>query len=437
LQKGYIYISIFLIVIISKGSLGQGSWEKQETPSQLFLRDVFFVDSLTGWITGDSGLIMHTENGGLEWEIQQTGITHRIVDIFFIDHQKGWAVSQNYLTTPFGTILLGTDNGGQTWSLSDYPDENIFINAIYYLDSLTGWMGGSPHALVKTTDGGITWTQANIDTNNLAFFPVLELKFLNENYGYASGGIFDIAGVTWSTSNGGALWHPIKPSQAPADEVHGLHIFDSVTVIGAGGDPDFAFGAAVIRTGDGGENWNYDELGIQGNGFDIDFRNNTEGWIPMGPQRTLLYSLDGGVNWTPVDAPGSSEIYDVMFPDPLHGYAVGRDGAFLAYTPPTGVNVAENEELDVPVAYLKTYPNPVSALSIVSYELAVEGMVELKMWNASGGIVDIIVNEWQAEGEYEVIFPASGLPSGIYFCRLSVKDSKGVLFSTSETIVVY
>ena len=65
-----------------------------------------------------------------------------------------------------------------------------------------GWMGGTPHALVKTTDGGINWEKAHIDTITFAFFPVLNIQFYNSQYGYACGGAFDIAGVTWRTTIG-------------------------------------------------------------------------------------------------------------------------------------------------------------------------------------------------------------------------------------------
>ena len=136
---------------------------------------------------------------------------------------------------------MKTTNGGEDWVSEPYPEENIFINCVLFLDSLNGWMGGSPHALVRTTDGGLNWEQAEIDTTNLAFFPVLSIRFYNDdkNYGYACGGMFDIAGVTWRTSDGGEKWYPIDASDAPADEVHELHLYDSVRVMGAGGDPDF------------------------------------------------------------------------------------------------------------------------------------------------------------------------------------------------------
>ncbi len=29
---------------------------------------IIFTDSLNGWVSGDSGLIIHTSNGGEDWE---------------------------------------------------------------------------------------------------------------------------------------------------------------------------------------------------------------------------------------------------------------------------------------------------------------------------------------------------------------------------------
>jgi len=183
-----------------------------------------------GWIVGDSGTIIHTSDGGKTWISQNSRTNNNVVSVFFLNRNLGWAASQNYSTFPYGTMLLKTTNGGAYWSGTPFPVDDIFITCILYRDSLNGWMGGSPNVLVKTMDGGITWVQAGIDTSTLAFFPVLSIKFLNEKYGYACGGLHDIAGVIWRTSNRGDLWQAIDPSEAPADEVHGLYIFGSLYV---------------------------------------------------------------------------------------------------------------------------------------------------------------------------------------------------------------
>jgi len=416
----------------------QGSWESIDVPTQQNLRSVHFADSLTGWAVGDSGVIIHTFDSGESWTIQQSNTENDIVDVFFLNNSLGWASSINYTNYPYGTLLLKTTNGGVDWITEHYPEQNIFMNCILFLDSLNGWMGGNPHALVKTNDGGINWHQADIDTSNLAFFPVLSIQFYDDQYGYACGGMFDIAGVTWRTSNGGAKWYAIDGADAPADEVHGLHIFDSLNVIGAGGDPDFAYGAAVIRTADGGINWEYEEIGIQGNAFDIDFVNELEAWAPMGPQRKFIYSMDAGSTWTDIPTPDLTVIYDVMFPDSLHGFAVGDDGAMLKYTPADPVNVNSINALQEVVTLHQNTPNPFNGSTTISFEIPQDfknnSSLTIEVFNISGNEVAVLNHEKNLTGKGSVIFNASNLPNGIYYYQLSIGN---IAIATKRMVLIH
>jgi photosystem II stability/assembly factor-like uncharacterized protein len=425
------YLFLPLLLFFQAASYSQGSWERIPAPTSQYLKSVCFVDSLYGWIAGDSGTILHTTNGGVSWVSQDTHSFNEVDDVFFLNRNLGWAATINYSTLPYGTILLKTTNGGATWASQPFPTENIFITCILYRDSLNGWMGGRPHALVKTTDGGATWTQAAIDTSTLAFFPVLALAFYNEQYGYASGGMFDIAGVIWHTSNGGDRWYAIDPSQAPADEVHGLHIFDSTHVMGAGGDPDFGYGVGMIRTSDGGFNWTYDELEIQGNAYDIDFRNDSEVWAPLGPRRKLIYSLDGGVTWAPVIAPDTAAIYDMTFPDTLHGFAVGKDGVVLKYRPPVIPGIPSVNSGHHGFTLFRNSPNPATTTTTIKFTVPIcsgdqkrdghaSGALFLKIWNIYGREVASFIHSPLPPGIHSVEVNVETLPAGIYIYGLEM-----------------
>ena len=420
-----ISIITFLLLVLSATS--QGTWEKLEVPATEHLRSVFFTDSLYGWAVGDTGTIIHTMDGGDSWMVQDPQTDNSIRSVFFLNRDTGWAVSWNFEGF-FGTLLLKTNDGGVTWVQQQYQEDNIFMNCILFLDPLTGWMGGSPHAIVKTTDGGLSWSQAAVDTTPLAFFPVLEIKFYDENYGYASGGIFDIAGVTWSTSDGGETWQPIDNLDAPADEVHGLHIYDSITVIGAGGDPDFGYGVGMLRTDDGGTNWDYEELTMQGNAYDIDFRTKSEAWAPLGPREKLIYSLDAGMTWVEMPSPDSTAIFDMIFPDTLHGFAVGYDAAVLKYDPnPVGLWEPQQHEIGFSI-----YPNPC------------KGWFRVKMQDARRKTQDARPKTQDARGQKQVLriyniagrkvkeinfedntVDVSWLPGGVYFIQLQTRDWQG------------
>lgn len=423
----YFRTILFLVAFVPAAAIPQGSWERVNVPTESFLRSVVFTDSLHGWAAGNGGAIIRTSDGGDTWTLQESGTTNDIADLFFLDSLHGWASSVNYTVIPYGTVLLITTDGGEEWAQIPYPEENIFINCILWLDSLHGWMGGSPHALVHTDDGGQNWQQAWIDTATLAFFPVLCIKFWDEQYGYASGGMFDIAGVTWRTWDGGQHWYAIDPSQAPADEVHELHLYDPLTVLGAGGDPDFGYGVGLMRTFDGGLNWGYTELGIAGTAYDLDFRSDSEVWAPLGPRRKLIYSTDGGIHWSEMTSPDSTAIFDICFPDSLHGWAAGVDGAVLKYIPPKPVSIPENSKTDDPFQ-LKCFPNPFKKTTTLSFVLPSSPSppvpkspcppVTIALYSIFGRPIATIFDSELPPGEHRIDFDASSLPAGIYFIRM-------------------
>lgn len=430
-------LEFFLIVIllVPVTSISQGTWEKFDIPTQLNLTSLSFTDSLVGWLVGDSGVIVHTSDGGQTWEIQQSNTTNNIVNVFFLNNNIGWATSHSFSSLPYGTLLLKTADGGMNWDTISYPETNVFIESIFFLDSLTGWMGGTPHALVSTNDAGNSWHQAEIDTSTLAFFPVLNIEFYNEQYGYASGGIFDIAGVIWRTSDGGQNWYAIDVEDAPADEVHGLYMFDSVNVIGSGGDPDFGFGVGFTRTNNGGITWEYDEIGIQGIAFDVDFVNNKEGWAPLGYENKYVYTVDTGRTWTPITTPEQTSIFDIVFTDSLHGYAVGSEGAFLRFKPQTPVSVS-NIIFEDHIKLFQNYPNPFSSSTTIRFEYNGIGSVSpvyVSIFDIMGNEVERIISKKMTDGSYLALFTSSQLPGGIYYYRII---SNAVISEVKSMILV-
>ena len=332
-RKSFYISAIIIIHSFGNPAHSQGTWENVASPTSRFLTSVHFVDSLYGWAVGDSGTIINTTNGGDEWKIQNSNTTNRMADVFFINRNIGWAVSWNVYNFPFGTVLLKTTDGGQNWVGEPYRDDNIFMRCILFLDSLNGWMGGTPHALVRTTDGGTIWNQADIDSTVLAFFPVHNIKFYNDLFGYACGGAFEIAGVIWKTTNGGDQWFAIEPAFAAPDPIQQIHIFDEFNAMGVGGDFEFS-GVGIIRTTDGGNFWEYESIGLLGVAFDLEFRNEYEAWITRGYPGSFIVSIDSGTTWKEATVPSDASILEIFFVDSLHGFAVGENGTILKYKPP-------------------------------------------------------------------------------------------------------
>ena len=68
----------------------------------------------------------------------------------------------------------------------------------------------------------------------------------------------------------------------------------------------------------------------------------------------------------------------------------------------------------------QNYPNPFNSRTILKYQLPIARTVHLEIFNSAGQRVATLVNEPQEPDEYEVVWDASRLASGIYFARLRV-----------------
>jgi hypothetical protein len=64
------------------------------------------------------------------------------------------------------------------------------------------------------------------------------------------------------------------------------------------------------------------------------------------------------------------------------------------------------------------YPNPFNPSTVISYQLAVNSKVVLKVYDLLGREVATLVDEQEQPGEYSVTFDARGLASGMYYYRI-------------------
>ncbi len=67
----------------------------------------------------------------------------------------------------------------------------------------------------------------------------------------------------------------------------------------------------------------------------------------------------------------------------------------------------------------QNYPNPFNPSTKIDFDLPVDGMVSIVLYDMSGKEAARIVNEFRSAGYYTVNFDASGLSSGMYLYRIS------------------
>jgi hypothetical protein len=150
------------------------NWESQTSGTSSILLSVYFVDSNIGWTVGSSGTILKTTDGGLSWFNQTSGTSSSLESVHFVNSNIGWIAGYN-ASTGKGIILKATD-GGVNWE-SQLNRINPWLNSIYILNDQTGWAVGEGGAILKTTNGGVTFIQ---DEDNNFDQPVDYL--LKQNY---------------------------------------------------------------------------------------------------------------------------------------------------------------------------------------------------------------------------------------------------------------
>jgi photosystem II stability/assembly factor-like uncharacterized protein len=266
---------------------GGKSWARQVSRSENLLCAVYFVNENLGWASGIYGTVLHTEDGGKNWVRQNTGTGEHLFDICFVNKDVGWTVGM-------GTILHTTD-GGKTWA-QQREKEDVNLNAVCFLDENTGWVVGEFGRIYHTTDGGKSWIQQKPPTlfvNEddpwgdvpLALYGV---TFVDKNRGWVIG----ISGLLLRTDDGGKTWTDLR------DELNTEAPFYDIEFKGNLGWIVGGCGSYLL-TQDHGKTWKLLEDVIKTRFWlhGISFTDSSKGWI-VGARGAVVKTEDGGNTWT-------------------------------------------------------------------------------------------------------------------------------------------
>ena len=223
---------------------GGQTWTEQTTPADSrasdlpdandAYNDVVFVDARRGWIVGNCGVVIATEDAGDTWTTQVRPDCSRpsLQRVFFADSERGWAVPSTK-----GPLLATTD-GGDTWTPNSLSDPGL--TDIYFADAFRGWAVGAGGTILATSDGGATWKRRA--TPRKADFT--GIFFGDRLHGWAVGGDGD-AGVVLATHDGGLTW--VEQSISARPLLGGLAFTSTLA---------WVYGTDGLRhTTDGGTTW--------------------------------------------------------------------------------------------------------------------------------------------------------------------------------------
>jgi len=479
-----IILSFFTIPVIAQ-------WTGQSSGTSERLLSVFFIDENSGWTVGDRGTIIHTTNGGTNWTAQGDRVG-ALKSVHFVSENIGWTVG--------GEHILKTTDGGANWTDQSKPAIGPYTSC-YFLDANNGWASGISFIL-WTTNGGTKWNLT--DLWGIPGLAIMDLYFANTNTGWAVS-YYDVilkttdGGLSWSQQNSNSSFSYFEAVQF-IDENNGW-------VVGHSSEPDFK---QILKATDGGSTWTAPTTDIETSRFDLYFIDENNGSI-VGNGGAIEFTTDGGKSWTSQNSGTTNTLHSVYFIDGSTGWAVGVGGVILKienaglpvelsffkgnyfnnnvnlfWRTETEVNnygfeierSADNTlwetigfveghgnsnspkeyeyidsdimrsdryyyrlkqidndgtyeysnvvsvEIGRPNDYhlSQNFPNPFNPMTIISYSIPEIEFVTLNVFDVLGNEIVTLVNEEKAAGSYKIEFGGSELTSGIYFYKLQAGD---------------
>ena len=133
LNEKIIFCFYFTFISFTVSFAQADGWEFQESGTDAYLTDVFFINADTGWVTGYD-IIMNTTDGGANWTVQDSSIMI-FRSIYFTDKNHGWAVGEK--GSEYGGFIYHTTDGGQYWYLKDSCQ--YLLNDVFFVNADTGY----------------------------------------------------------------------------------------------------------------------------------------------------------------------------------------------------------------------------------------------------------------------------------------------------------
>lgn len=248
-----------------------------------------------------------------------------LTDIFFVNAETGWVAGEH-------ATILRTSDGGTTWTAQLGGDPNNSekkITLIRFLDERQGWavQEDNPLRLLHTNDG------QNWDLVNASFppgVPVLDFAFTSEQHGIMLGGNGD---AFYVTNDGGQHWQSAGScqlnvtveglAQTPNCHFIKLQMFSARSGValawwGSSKDDVLVF----FHTDDAGEHWSYAIPDVTDSRYaSAFFTDQNHGVLVFNNDGRTYTTADGGKKWHALLATSIGP--NIAFADPEVGWALG------------------------------------------------------------------------------------------------------------------
>ena len=248
------------------------------------------TNSTVNFSNAQGAVVYYTTNGGSTWSksIVASGTGLIGVQLQFVDASNGFVTVFN--PTSNTGYLYKTTNGGATWSTvgSSFTGTDE-VELFYFINATTGWtllINDNPaeFKIKQTTDGGATWTTQYNDATSHGIYTNTScgaLQFIDAKNGWAVGPNSRIV----KTTNGGGSWTSVTPSLTAGLNTYQkcMFMYDANHVWIGEDVPSSSTGQTtshfLMHTIDGGTTWAQDNFSLSSSAFSLFFLNGNTGWL--------------------------------------------------------------------------------------------------------------------------------------------------------------
>jgi photosystem II stability/assembly factor-like uncharacterized protein len=254
--------------------------------------------------------LLHSQSS--PWTPLPTGVTARLRGLSAVSPRVAWASGT-------GGTVIRTEDGGATWTRSTIPDtEALDFRDIDAVDERTAYVlsigDGDASRIYKTADAGRTWTLQFRNTDKLAFYDAM--TFRDARHGFAFSDSVGGRLVIIRTDDGGAHWNRIEEGLPPALENEGAFAASGTNIAVSGDRIWIATSRSrVLMSADDGRTWSAVSTpvadGPSAGLFSIAFASGARGIVVGGDYKAegatsdnAAVTSDGGRTWTVVKGLG-------------------------------------------------------------------------------------------------------------------------------------
>ena len=262
---------------------------------------------------GERGHVVYSDDNGGTWAQAAVPVSVTLTAVSFPTPEKGWAVGHD-------GVVLHTSDGGKTWAkqLDGSRVNGLVLAQVEKVLAAKKAEHGDPNA-IKSLESFRKDAAAAVEEGPSR--PFLDVWFRDEREGLVVGAF----GMILRTEDGGGTWTPILDR---IDNLDGLHYY----AICQAGPALFLAGEAgmLFRSDDFGANWARQKPPYEGSYFGL--AANKTATVAFGLRGRAVRSVDGGRSWELVTTPSASALSGGRAFSDGSLWLVGSDGAVLRST---------------------------------------------------------------------------------------------------------